>query len=133
VPMKPLKRCSAPGCTARVTEGDCSKHRRPTNRILGYDAAWTRLRDAFIAAHPFCAFCGDVAQQVDHVRPFYSRHDPLRLDRFNLRSLCTSCHARRSRRQQLEQPGVPDHGHADPVQSAPGIYSHVQNEEPGIG
>lgn len=70
----------------------------------GYDRAWRRCRDAFIAANPLCVFClakGELvaAREVDHIKTISTRPD-LRLDWSNLRPLCKSCHSARTARDQ---------------------------------
>lgn len=67
----------------------------------GYDAAWQRLRRAFLAANPLCAMClvkgvYTTAQDVDHIKPFEDRWDARRLDEGNLQGLCRPCHRRKS-------------------------------------
>ena len=83
--MSPMmyKRCSWIGCTEKVPFGvsRCEKHRkqsakeygatRPTFTQRGYDAQWTRVRDAYIRAHPLCEDClkegrTEVATLVHH-------------------------------------------------------------------
>jgi 5-methylcytosine-specific restriction protein A len=70
---------------------------RPSARQRGYDAAWQKLRTAFIAEHPVCAVpgCGAPSAEVDHVRTVRERPD-LRLEPSNLRALCKGCHSRRT-------------------------------------
>lgn len=70
---------------------------RKTAQQRGYDSAWTKLRNAYIAEHPDCEICHAAgklveAEQVDHIKPFKGVGDPLRLDWDNLRSVCLSCH-----------------------------------------
>jgi 5-methylcytosine-specific restriction protein A len=66
----------------------------------GYDRAWQRLRRSFLHANPLCLFCDQAgrvkaAEVVDHIEPI--RVAPSRrLDPTNLRSLCKSCHDRRT-------------------------------------
>lgn len=71
---------------------------RPTTAERGYDAAWKRARAYKLARTPLCedhADRGEVvaATEVDHVRSLDSggTHD---LD--NLRSLCKSCHSKKT-------------------------------------
>ena len=50
----------------------------------------------YLAAHPVCASCGQLATQVDHVVPH--RGDPALFWRWeNLQSLCGRCHSRKTR------------------------------------
>jgi 5-methylcytosine-specific restriction protein A len=84
---------------ARVAEARCPKHRRPSARTRGYDRSWQRKRDAFLAAHRWCERCfaegrGHIpARQVDHI---LAKRDRGTDDDANLRSLCASCHSRRT-------------------------------------
>ncbi|MCA1572722.1 MAG: hypothetical protein LC798_20990, partial [Chloroflexi bacterium] len=54
-----LSVCPEPGCPALVPgKGRCPAHGkpdlRPSTTQQGYGAAWRRVRDPFIAAHPTC-------------------------------------------------------------------------------
>ena len=67
--------------------------RRPTPKQQGYDGAWRALRKVFLHRHPACVWCGQAANEVDHIVPV--RLDPSRrLDWANLRAACTPCHSR---------------------------------------
>ena len=73
---------------------------RPSSHSRGYDGDWRRLREWYALRHPLCEDCllrdrVVPLQEVDHVREFNGRADPLRLDPNNLRSLCRSCHRRK--------------------------------------
>ena len=66
----------------------------------GYDRAWQRCRNTFIARNPLCLFCMrkgilEPAAEVDHILTIEARPD-LRLDWSNLRSLCKPCHSSRT-------------------------------------
>lgn len=68
-----------------------------TRQQRGYGQDWQRLRAAVLRDEPLCRMCGEMghvtaATEVDHIRPFQGLADPLRLDRTNLRPLCTPCH-----------------------------------------
>jgi 5-methylcytosine-specific restriction protein A len=65
---------------------------RPSARRRGYDAKWEKVRKTFITHHPLCAFCQALATVVDHIKPL--NQDGARLSSTNLRSVCTTCHAR---------------------------------------
>lgn len=73
---------------------------RPPRRVRGYDEDWLRLRKRFIVAHPKCCECGKPAQAVDHIKTVRERPD-LRLVWDNLRSMCFSCHNRRTAYDQV--------------------------------
>jgi len=72
---------------------------RGSRQARGYDAAWQRCRDSYLAQHPLCEQCEregrtTVANDVDHVVPI--RRGGARLDEANLQSLCRSCHVRKT-------------------------------------
>jgi 5-methylcytosine-specific restriction protein A len=76
---------------------------RGTRGERGYDQAWQRLRDRHATDNPLCAECArhgrvEAMSDVDHVRPFTTFSDPLRLDPLNLQSLCKRCHRDKSAR-----------------------------------
>lgn len=100
--------CAAPACPALTHGRYCEKHQhlardtRPSAPRRGYDRAWRKLRDAYLAAHPNCedpegrhedAVPGET---VDHIIPL---PEGARLDPRNLQTLCRSCHARKTRRE----------------------------------
>lgn len=71
---------------------------RPPAHERGYDWDWYKLRNAYAAEFPLCEHCykngiTKPMDEVDHIKPFDGPDDPLRLARFNLQSLCRSCHA----------------------------------------
>jgi 5-methylcytosine-specific restriction protein A len=75
---------------------------RPSAARRGYDAVWRRVRIAHLRREPLCRFCAErgvttPATEVDHVVAMADggAHDPS-----NLRSLCKSCHSRRTARDQ---------------------------------
>ncbi len=71
------------------------KGREGNRHERGYDYAWTKLRNLYIRANPFCEArlegCKGVARIVHHVIPVHVRPD-LRLERSNLQSVCDVCH-----------------------------------------
>lgn len=92
------------GCPTIVPAGRdrCDEHPRPQRRARrpspsrrGYGSAWRSIRKAFLAAHPFCEWCGRPAEQVDHILPKSRGGSD---DWANLRSLCARCHSRRTAR-----------------------------------
>ena len=67
----------------------------------GYDGEWQKLRQVKLANNPLCQHCltqgvTRQATDVDHIRPFNGKHDPLRLMYANLQSLCRACHNRKT-------------------------------------
>jgi 5-methylcytosine-specific restriction protein A len=80
---------------------DCpSPPRRPTGPRLYDSQAWRDARDGFLTEHPLCADCENrglvvSAEVVDHVIPHKGDHG-LFWDRSNWRSLCITCHNRKT-------------------------------------
>jgi len=74
---------------------------RPSSSARGYDAAWRKLRAAFIRAHPVCQHPGCTAASLDadHIKSIAERPD-LRLEWSNLRALCRSHHSSRTAKDQ---------------------------------
>lgn len=78
---------------------------RGSAKDRGYDGQWVKLRNAFIAENPLCKHCDErgetmLATEVDHIRPFRGKDDPLRLAPSNLQSLCHSCHVVKTKRDR---------------------------------
>jgi len=87
------------------TSRAAAKPPRPQSSQRGYDAAWRRLRNAYISEHPLCEHCRAVglivpAREVDHVVAFGGPEDPLRLEWRNLQALCRRCHAQKTAKEQ---------------------------------
>jgi len=108
MPSAPLRPCAQPGCGVLVPRGRCPTHTRTqelyrgTRTQRGYDNQWLRLRAWFMAQpqNVLCAQCTKEgrttrAQEVDHVVPFTSKEDPLRLDPANLQALCIDHHRKK--------------------------------------
>lgn len=90
--------------TQRQAAKKQADQRRGSAASRGYDAAWRRLRLAFLEQNPLCLFCADTgrtvaASVVDHIITIAERPD-LRLDWSNLRPLCKPCHDRHTAREQ---------------------------------
>lgn len=110
MPWKPKRPCAEPGCRELVDGGRCGAHtrtheqqRRPAWVTAFYSStAWKKVRAMKRARDPLCEDCsergvGTIATEVDHVVPLMVRRD-LALELSNLRSLCSSCHAAKTRR-----------------------------------
>lgn len=56
-----------------------------------YGRCWKRIRDKYVAEHPFCQICGKPAEEVHHIIPICEggQHDR----KNNLMALCKVCHA----------------------------------------
>ena len=104
MPSRPARLC--PRCQA-IRRGDScscgwsrsgwSDKRRGSRHQRGYDNRWVKLRRRKLSVDPLCAICLEAdrateATEAHHVQPFVGIHDPLRLARSNLQSLCSSCH-----------------------------------------
>lgn len=96
------------GSTGRKASDRHYDRRRGKTAARGYDGAWVKLRDMFLAGnemagiepHPLCCRCGALGSknnpiEVDHVIPISERPD-LRLDPENLQAMCKSCHSRKT-------------------------------------
>ena len=97
-PLLPVRKLDCPVGHDRQRRHDAH---RPSARERGYTGAWEEARRAFLALHPFCAFCGYTATVVDHITPH--RGDmALFWDRANWQPLCKPCHDRRKQRLEAE-------------------------------
>ena len=97
-------RCQAPhssGCPLRSFLQVQTDRARGTAHQRGYGAKWQKAAAAWLAKHPLCEECKKAdritsADCVDHVRPH--RGDmKLFWDPRNWQSLCSTCHARKTR------------------------------------
>lgn len=54
-----------------------------------YGRAWKRIRDKYVAKHPYCECCGAKVEEVHHITPISQggRHTEK-----NLMSVCRECH-----------------------------------------
>jgi 5-methylcytosine-specific restriction protein A len=103
MPIAAKRVCCYPGCAQSSYNRYCSEHKREEWNLgertyspspIYSTAQWHRLRKAFLARHPICVECGELASQVDHVVPLHVGGLPY--DCANLQSLCRSCHARKT-------------------------------------
>ena len=117
MPMKPLRPCRKPGCRELVGGGYCDQHKPKRSSDRSEEAkSWHwfystpewlyDLRPTQLLREPFCEDCAkagrrtratDVDHQVDHKGDWKSF-----TDRGNLRSLCHSCHSRKTARDLWE-------------------------------
>ena len=111
MPKKPLRPCRKPGCRELVSSGYCEQHRpkRTSDRseeakgwhwFYGTPEWKDDLRPEQLLREPFCEECAklgrrvrasDVDHRVDHKGDWL-----VFIDRTNLRSLCHSCHSRKT-------------------------------------
>ena len=128
--MPLLQLCAFPGCRKPVARGEryCCAHkekgakrdadakakaakvreqrrleRAGNNNERGYTYRWYKLRNRFIAQHPYCEECmkqGKIvmATDVDHITP-HKGDRALLFDEKNLQSLCHACHSRKTARE----------------------------------
>lgn len=110
--MPALRICNHPGCRNLSTGPYCSEHggslkrkaqpRTERDRFLD-SRAWRRMSAWKLQETPYCEDCAAMgvvtpAQDADHVIPRSERPD-LALDPENLRSLCDSCHGRKTAKE----------------------------------
>lgn len=102
MPWAPRKPCLEPGCPALVDRGRCASHQQTKKPWqggaggLGYGRQWRKLRAQVLEEEPFCRLCGAPGVEVDHI---IGRARGGTDDRSNLRGLCHSCHAIKTRRR----------------------------------
>jgi 5-methylcytosine-specific restriction enzyme A len=104
MPQSPLRYCSAPGCSSRVTAGYCPSHQPKREHGVHYGRRWGKVRLEYLAEHPFCVDCERLGQQtlateVDHIIPHNGRAR-LFWDRSNYQALCKSHHSQKTQREQ---------------------------------
>ena len=56
---------------------------------------YRKARKKFMSEHPYCAECGRVASDLDHIRP-HKGDLSLFWDKDNWQSLCKSCHSEKT-------------------------------------
>lgn len=130
MPNAAQKPCAG-GCGLLVAKGRCQgcsttqNRQRGSGASRGYDARWRAYRARWLAAHPFCGERHDGSlsgehsacvrgglyidaqrsgrpMHVDHIVPVNGgQDDPWFWERSNHQTLCASCHAAKSRKEQL--------------------------------
>lgn len=107
MPTKPKKPCAFPGCPKLTHTRYCEEHtgvmntrynkyERPYDSSERYGAAWRRIRNRYIQAHPLCEAClkhGRMtpSTEVHHILPLEKGGTH---DEDNLMALCKPCHSR---------------------------------------
>ena len=117
MPTKPKRPCSYLGCPELVSDRYCNKHQKQGTREFddgrgsaakrGYDHHWRRVRKRYLAEHPLCVECerkGKLTPSnvVDHIVAHKGDHT-LFWDESNWQPLCTRCHNRKTRTQDMYQ------------------------------
>lgn len=101
MPSRPKHLCAHPGCQTLIESGQtyCQAHERRRDQVRGsavargYDRRWRRVREAYLAEHPFCECgCGGIAEEVHHIVPIADGGD--RFASANLMALTKQCHSR---------------------------------------
>ena len=111
MPTIPLRPCRKPGCLELVPGGYCEAHTpKRTDSRSAEAKAWHRLyllpiwtedlRPTQLLKEPFCEECAKQgrrvwATDVDHRRE-HKGDMAIFVDRSNLRSMCHSCHSRKT-------------------------------------
>lgn len=104
MPVLPQKPCRAPGCSALTRGGYCARHqqgREPDGRVrvdyrkLYHSKQYRTARAVFMAEHPFCAVCGALATDLDHIKA-HKGNLALFWDTGNWQALCASCHSKKT-------------------------------------
>ena len=109
MPMKPLRPCNYPGCTALTRTRYCETHavrstvQRPSAYQRGYTYKWSKQAKEFLRAHPWCAECAKIGQlvpatQVDHIIP-HKGNQSIFWDKSNWQGLCDSHHSQKTARE----------------------------------
>lgn len=107
MPRKPKRPCSHPGCPNLTEERFCEEHAKLVNQNYEkyernsqtkrrYGRAWKRIRDRYVALHPFCELCYEkgILVETEEVHHKKKLSDGGTHDKENLIALCKSCHSR---------------------------------------
>ena len=125
MPSKTPTACTRPQCGGLVRDGVCSRcgplrrradkvtdAKRGNFRQRGYSTQWDAVRKLHLKGEPLCRMCATAgrvtaAVMVDHIVPIADGGAVL--DDTNLQSLCTSCHASKTR-EDLRRRKAGTHG-----------------------
>ena len=112
MPYKSLKPCSYPLCPELIPKGRmyCYKHKekKPKREYTGvYKRGWPALRSLYLKHTPLCEDCKEkgiveAATEVHHKIPIEVWQEG-RLEWDNLRSLCKSCHSKKTAKEKLKE------------------------------
>jgi 5-methylcytosine-specific restriction protein A len=116
MPRRPKTPCRYPGCPELVAGRYCEKHqkqeysnynkyRREAASKKRYGRTWKKLRNYFIALHPWCEMCLNegrhtLAEEVHHIKPLGEGGDN---SMENLMSLCKHHHSRVTRQADMRR------------------------------
>lgn len=116
-PMSAPRRCArcgqlcrgkCPTCDNWRGKGNSKAYAKSTARAS--DKRWRKVRTRRLRDDPYCALCGAIADQVDHLDGTDynddSYHDRSWLNYDMTRSLCRSCHAKRTAAQGRRAQGM---------------------------
>ena len=109
--MRLLRPCSKPGCPELVPRGEryCEKHRGEERRYdrergsaaeRGYDAHWRKVRAWKLSVSPICQDCLEKGKVTPAKEVHHNDGNPRNNTPENLKSLCHSCHSRRTAKEQ---------------------------------
>ena len=117
MPSRPKSICRYPGCGRLIDSGSyCERHqkvekeqkalfdkRRQSSHERGYSYQWRKARQLFLLESPLCIECEKqgrltAATVVDHIVP-HKGDQFLFWDESNWAPLCTSCHNRKTARE----------------------------------
>ena len=115
MPTKPLRPCRHAGCNKLTRNGYCeiheklyrkttqSKDNRESSAKRGYGRKWRNESKLYLAENPWCKSCMVAgrrvpATEVDHIIP-HKGDKKLFWDRKNWQGLCSSCHSKKTSRE----------------------------------
>ena len=83
------------------------RDRRPDystwNKSTLYNSSkWRKLSRNFLTTHPYCEYCGERSEVVDHIIPHRNDYE-LFYDEGNLQALCKQCHDKKTREELNER------------------------------
>lgn len=106
---KPLRPCKQLGCTNLSVNTYCDQHtkqkadydkHRGTAAQRGYGARWRKARAYYLQRNHTCVKCGELATCIDHIIPHKGNYE-LFWNQSNWQALCTSCHNRKTRLEDM--------------------------------
>jgi len=110
MPSKQRRYCAESGCNNYAENGYyCTEHKPQVIRVKkAYEswynkAQWLNIRKQHLIKEPLCRECKrhgiyTKGNEVDHIIP-HKGNFKLFIDRVNLQTLCTSCHSKKTMRE----------------------------------